>query len=303
MAPFDIEQATIGPAMSLLVIERDGSTFRVVEIKSGGDVQQFLRQAWETTRAEIAAAEKVSYSPDVIIRPEEGRTLVVDEDLREDSEVVELLIDPADRPQVRPDEVDPEALYLYAVVSKTKAGRLAMVKKLSPAKRAREGKRWALARNELRLMDDDPWQLHPRFDLVIGDSGAYALSVSAFEQIFAEADRLVADVGSWVNTIAKSLPMDPTQRDVLIQRCKDSSRLRRRLRSIENRGHIKRVTISKVRSHVKAMGLPVSHFVQKGKLVVDSANAGELLQILNEDLFRGGLTDDPFRSEAKEPMP
>jgi hypothetical protein len=107
---------------------------------------------------------------------------------------------------------------------------------------------------------------------------------------------------AWVDSAAKSLPMDATQRAILVERCQESSRLRRRLRSIENRGHISRVTVARLRHHVKAMNIPPGRHVENGRLVIDRSTAEELLQILNEDLFRGGLTDDAFRSEAKEPM-
>jgi hypothetical protein len=301
-APIQLAKAQLGKGMTLVVVERHGSEFTAVEIKTGSDVQSYLADAWERTLIEIKAATKLAYSPEIIVRPEEGRVLEINDDLRKENEVVSLLLDPRDLARRKPTQVDVAALYLYAVVSTTKAGRLAMIKKLSPAKRAREGKAWALAQDELSLMEDDPWQLHPRFDIVVGESGAYAFSVNGFEQIFAEADRLVAKVGNWVDKISKALPMDGTQRDILIERCKESSRLRRRLRSIENRGHIGRVTVGRLRAHLKSMDIPPSRHVRQGKLVIDRTSAEELLQILNEDLFRGGLTDDAFRSEAKEPM-
>jgi hypothetical protein len=302
MSHIDLADANIGDGLSLVVIERVKGAFNPFEVKTGGDVQAFLVDAWEATREELLLAEKVAYSPEVIVRPGEGRVLEITEDLRAESDVVSLLLDSADRPRRKPSQLDSDMLYLYAVVSTTKAGRAAMVKKLSPAKRAREGKAWALAADELRLMDDDPWQLHPRFDLLLAEHGAFALNVNGFEQIFAESERLIAKVDSWVSGIAAALPMDDDQRALLVERCEESSRLRRRLRSIENRGHIKRVTVSRLRQHLKQMGIKVGKHVKDGKLVIDASSAEELLRVLNEDLFRGGLTDDPFRSEAKEPI-
>lgn len=41
---------------------------------------------------------------------------------------------------------------------------------------------------------------------------------------------------------------------------------------------------------------------RQGRQAGDASSAEELLRVLNEDLFRGGLTDDPFRSEAQESM-
>lgn len=299
---FDLDDAHLGQGMSLVVIERLGRTFIDYEVRIAGDVSRYLADAWENTVEEFAAAEQVPYSPEVVIRAGEGRVLVIEEDLTAENDIVAVLLEDVDRPVRAPSEVNAERLYLYAVVSTTMAGRVAAIKKQSPAKRARGGKRWALASAELVLMEDDPWQLHPTFEMLVALDGAYAASVSAFEQLFAEAERLVEKVDDWVEEVAAALPMDADQRNVLVERSRESSRVRRRLRSIVHRGHLQRVGIADVRRHVRAMGLPVAEFVHNGRLVVDRANADQLLQILNEDLFVGGLTGDRFRSEGKEPV-
>ncbi|HVE67018.1 MAG TPA: hypothetical protein VNB64_00410 [Solirubrobacteraceae bacterium] len=195
------------------------------------------------------------------------------------------------------------SLYLYGVVSDAHAGRVAMVTKTNPTRRAGQGKKWALAGDELALMSDDPWQLHPTFDLVVNEDGGFALNTFIFEQLFADAELLRANVDDWVEGIADHhLPMDDAQRNLLAAQCRDSPRLRRRLRSIAYRGHIANVSISEVRKDVREMGLSPSTFIRSGRLVVDDAHIEELLLVLNEDLTRGGLTSEAFRVEREEPM-
>jgi hypothetical protein len=298
---FDLDDAHLGPGMSLIVVERNGRAFRDFEVRIAGDAGAHLAEAWEATVEAFASAEHVPYTPEVVIRAGEGGVLVIDEDLGDENEIVEVLLDDVDRPVRVPQDVNAERLYLYAVLSTTDTGRIAAIKKQSPAKRARAGKRWALAHDELVLMEEDPWQLHPIFDMLVAVDGAYAVSVSAFEQLFAEADRLVEKVDDWVQTVAAALPMDADQQDVLIDRSRESSRVRRRLRSIVHRGHLTRVSVGDVRRHVGGMGLPVAEFVHNDRLVVERANVDQLLQVLNEDLFVGGLTGDRFRSEGKGP--
>lgn len=300
--PFDLKEAKLGPGMSLVVIERDGDELEDAEVKISGDASTYLADSWKRTLAAIDAADPVSYSPEVVFRPEDNQVLVINEDVRDENEAAELLLGDEDRPLKKPADVDADSLYLYALVSTTSAGRLVMIKKTSPARRARQGKRWALAEDELRMLDDDPWQLHPTLDLVVGESGAFALSLTYFEQLFKDAERLSAKVGDWVEEVHAALPMTNSQRKVLVERCRESSRLRRRLRAITNRGHLDRVSIADVRRHAGQMGLDSKKFVKSNKLVVDDVNAGELLQLLNEDLFLGGLTGDRFRSEGKEQM-
>jgi hypothetical protein len=298
--PFSLSDASLGHGMSLVVIEQHGNELADAEIKASGEAWTYLAESWARTLDVIADAEPVDYSPEVVFRREDNQVLVINEDVREENASARLLLDNADRPMKTPAAVNADELYLYALVSTTTAGRLAMIKKTNPARRARQGKRWALAHDELSLLEEDPWQLHPTFDLVIGETGALALSHTYFEQLFKDAERLREKVGDWVDEVHAALPMTDSQKAVLVARCRDSSRLRRRLRAITNRGHLNRVTITEVRTHARRMGLDPKHFVKFGKLVVEHANADELLQLLNEDLFLGGLTGDRFRSGGKE---
>jgi hypothetical protein len=296
--PFSLTRAALGHAMSLIVVDPDGVQS---EVKTGGDAAAFLADTWAWTLETLGQRELVPYTPEVVIRAGEGRALVINDDLRQENEIVDELLADGDRDLATPSDVSGE-LFLYAVVSDTKAGRIAMIKKKNPTKRARAGKALFAAGDELRRLDRDPWELDPLFDLVVGTSGGYALNTHFFEQLFADADRLRAKIGPWVGDIAKQLPMSNASRDLLIASCDESPRLRRRLRAVAHRGHIARVTVADVRRHVKEMDLPTGSFVKNNRLVVDENNVAELLRILNEDLTRGGLTRDPFVIDSKEPM-
>ncbi|MGI8576275.1 MAG: hypothetical protein ACR2MA_13345 [Egibacteraceae bacterium] len=295
---FSLTDAALGRAMSFIVVDPDGVQY---EVKTAGEAARYLADAWSRTLETIGGRELLPYSPEVVIRADEERALVMTDDLREENEIVGELLADDDRPQVKPSQVS-GVLYLYAVVSDTKAGRIAMIKKKNPTKRARAGRVLFAAGDELRELEEDPWELDPLFDLVVGTRGGYALNTHFFEQLFADADRLRAKIGPWVADIAKQLPMSKASRDLLVTSCDASPRLRRRLRAITHRGHIGRVTVTDVHRHVREMGLPPANFVKNQQLVVDEDNLGELLRMLNEDLTRGGLTQDPFRIESKEPM-
>jgi len=253
---------------------------------------------------EIAADDDllVDYTPDLVLRGDDPDVPVVRTDLTEENEIIASLFENADLGQQAPNAVDSEHLYLYAVVSDTEAGRVAMIRKQTPVKQAREGKWWALAKNELRLMEDAPWQLHPVFDLIVTEDGAYVLRYSAFEQLLADSSVLLERVDDWVAGLAAALPVSDGGDLILISRCVESSRLRRRLRAIYDRGHLSRVGVSDVSDHARRMGFDPDEFIKDGELVVDEDNADSLLQLLNEDLFNGGLTGDPFRSDGKAPL-
>ncbi len=296
--PFTLTDAQLGPGMSLVVVDLAWDQF---EIKTAGDAAGFLADSWAGTLAELGERELVPYTPEVVIRAGEGRALVINDDLRDEHEIVEELLGDSDRPQVSPSEVGGE-LYLYAVISDTRAGRVTMIKKKNPTRRARKGKVLFGAGDELRVLEADPWELDPVFDLVVGEDGGFALNTFFFEQLFADAERLRAKIEPWVQAIGRQLPMSMESQDRLVAACHDSPRLRRRLRAIVHRGHIARVSLADIQRHAREMGLKPTEYVRHGKLVVDESNMAELLRILNEDLTRGGLTHDRFVIESKEPM-
>jgi len=255
-----------------------------------------------TAAPERTGYARVDYTPEVVIRTGEERALVIDEDLRDENEVIEMLLEDVDRDKEAPENVSSDDLYLYALLSDTAAGRVAMIKKKNPTRRAREGKKLFLAGDELEGLEEDPWELHPIFDLVVSADGGFALNTTFFEQLFADAERLRAKTGAWVDEVAVHLPMADADREILVAACRDKARLRRRLRSIAHRGHIARITVADIRRHVNEMGLDPRDYVRRGRLVVDEDSVEELLRMLNEDLTRGGLTHDPFRIESKEPL-
>lgn len=302
--PFAASEAEIGEGLSLLVVERPSKKhFTVAELKTASGAQAELERAWANTLDLLRDdARLVAYTPDLVLRGGDSRIAVMSDNLCDESEIVGALLADEDRGLQPPNRIANEHLYLYALLSDTAAGQVTMIKKRTPAKRAREGKWWALAEDELRLIEDDPWQIYPSFDLVVSASGAYVLHLEALDQLLGDSHILTERVADWVNAVAAALPIGAGQDAILVSRCEESSRLRHRLRAIHSRGHLSRVSISQVKAHARRMGLEPREFIRANKLLVTETNADELLKLLNEDLFTGGLTGDPFVSGGKEPF-
>jgi hypothetical protein len=69
---------------------------------------------------------------------------------------------------------------------------------------------------------------------------------------------------------------------------------------ISDRGHLPSVTIERIRAHIRDQGLDEKALIQEGELIVPD-DPSILLKLLNEDLFKGGLTDVAFVSDNKAP--
>jgi hypothetical protein len=141
--------------------------------------------------------------------------------------------------------------------------------------------------------------LDPEFDLIVSKGGVIALDQNAFELLFRETDAVLARIPDWIGGIAEHMPFAGNGAEVLAEKARSNNRLRRRLRAIHERGHLRDVDIEAVRSHIRAVGLDEEQLISGEELVVDEADPMTLLYLLNEDFFTGGLTTTGFRSERK----
>jgi hypothetical protein len=141
-----------------------------------------------------------------------------------------------------------------------------------------------------------------RFDLILRPDSIDVLAPKVFENLFYEMTGVDARVRGWVRNVARYLPMGDGVMNLLATACRARPRLRRRLHAIDERGHLEHVTMQQFRREVRRLGYDATRFIRNGEIVAAEGDYGVLLQILNEDLFRGGLTDEEFAAERKTPV-
>jgi hypothetical protein len=159
----------------------------------------------------------------------------------------------------------------------------------------------ALLGNTLSRIGGPVFGLDDYFDLIVSEDGIVAVSQHHFELLFRETPALQQRIPDWVQAIEDHLPLAADGAQRLAERAATDGRLRRRLRSIVERGHLATVTPERIRAHLRQAGLDPARFLDGDQLRFDDSNAFDLLYLLNEDLFQGGLTDAPFRSNRKSP--
>ncbi len=199
-----------------------------------------------------------------------------------------------------PDEIAERPQLFYAsVIGADPGARLAFVSKSNPARVARSGTFFTAQHEVLTHLKEDVFLFEDRVDLIVSAKTVVVLNQGAFEQWFRDTPALLEKVEEWIGGISAHLPLAGDGADRLAERARTDSRLRRVLYSIQERGHLVKVSVDQVRSHVSAQGLDPARFVKGNELVFDDADPATLLKILNEDLFRGGLTNEPFVADRK----
>ena len=239
----------------------------------------------------------VPYTADAEL--DHSELFVVDDaaDLAELSDLSTLADLAATLPITPPRDLDLR-IQFYAVVVGDDS-RVVLVRRTDP-KIAYRGGRWlAIAGERLTKLEEPAFSFSPGFDFVLGPAWATILNQTSFERLFREIGLIDKHVRTWVAGITDYLPMEAASEAELLRVAHDDSRTWRRLREIRRRGHLSEVDIAEVRKYAKAVGLDPSSVVRDGKLVFDPADRFSFLHLLNEDLYRGPLTDVTFEAQRK----
>lgn len=298
--PIDLAALEIPDNLTLIVGWKHGDGFAGGEVRLTQGVSGHLRSACVRTVERIRERDLREYTPDMQLEDEEA-LVVADTELVADSPLAALVLPMAPLPIVNAQSLPKRALLLYAVKMHIDGVEIAFVRKSNPRTVARPGRMFALLGNTLTRIGGPVFGLDDYFDLIVTEDGIVALSQAQFELLFRETPALQQRIPEWVAAIESHLPLAGDGAQRLAERARSDGRLRRRLRSIAERGHLEDVTVDRVRRHLREAGLAEDHFLDGDQLRYDDANPFELVYLLNEDYFQGGLTDIGFRSDRKSP--
>ena len=297
--PAGFELGTGDRTLTLMVARRSGARVVGGHVNVAADAAAALRGTAEAALLDLDTKVRRAYDPDALL--EDGEYFVIPRGELDDSfGVLELLDRGPAADLLTPDEIAERPQLFYAsVIGADPAGRLAFVSKSNPARVARSGNFFTPQHEVLTHLKDDVFLFEDRVDLIVSGTAVLVVNQGAFEQWFRDTPALRAKVDEWIGGITSHLPLAADGADRLAERARTDSRLRRILYSIQARGHLAHVTVDRVRRHVTAQGLDPSKFVDGNQLVFDDTDPATLLKVLNEDLFRGGLTDEPFVADRK----
>lgn len=230
----------------------------------------------------------------------EGEVFLIgdEETLTDLQPLYEMAADATELPTIPTDELD-QRIALYAVVV-GEVDRIVLLKRSDPRIGYR-GKRTFLAILDERLerLEGPTFAFYTSFDLILAPEWAVVVSQTAFERLFRDAGLVEQHIDEWVAGIDQVLPWAPGSVDALAKVATRDSRIWRRLREINRRGHLVDVTIDQVRDYAGQMNLEIDHLIDNDQLIFDPDERFTTLHLLNEDLFRGPLSDERFEAQRK----
>lgn len=239
----------------------------------------------------------VAYTADAELTSSEVFVLDDADSLHELADLRALARQASTLPNTAPNDLD-LSIQFYAVVVGDDS-RAVFVRRVDPQIKYKTGGFLAVAENQLRRLEAPVFSFSPGFDLVLEDEWVVVLHQLAFERLYREIGLIERHVAEWVRGITDHLPMADASVTALRDVALRDSRTWRRLREIRRRGHLAHVDLGEVRRYAQKMGLDPKAIVQNDQLVFDPSERFSFLHLLNEDLYKGPLTDETFEAQRK----
>ena len=194
----------------------------------------------------------------------------------------------------------PPFLFYAVVIGDDPQSRIAFVRKMSPTRTLDAGKLLFAYGNRLTRVTEPLLAIEDHFDLIVTKEGIAVLNQTVFEALFRDAETLVERYPVWASSFS-TLGLSDLQTKVLVERCQRDSRLASRLRQIYESGHLAagQVTKTQVLKEADRVAGGRARFLKNGELDFGCQDASALLKLLNDDLFVGGLSHQPFEAGSK----
>lgn len=241
----------------------------------------------------------VDYHADAELDRDEVFLLERTEDLDELVDLRSLAQRAATLPHIAPRDLDLSIQFYATVVGE--GPRVVFVRKTDPQIRYRSGGFLAIGQQQLRRLEDPAFNFAPGFDVILSNNWVVVLNQVAFERLFRDIGLVERHVDDWVKGITDHLDMGPKSVADLTAVARRDPRTWRKLREIRQRGHLANVDLSDVRKYARKIGIDPDKVIQGRELVFDPRERFSFLHLLNEDLYRGPLTDEPFEAQRKSP--
>lgn len=290
--------ARLDEAVSVIVGRKAANGgINAAKLALADDAAEAFRDLARDSHEDLGRKRSVAYTVDAEL--DRGEVFVLDEadDLAELADLTKLADLAATLPITPPRDLD-LGIQFYAVVLGDDT-RASFVRRTDPRIAYRGGRWLAVAGQQLTKLEEPAFSFSPGFDFLLGPGWAVIFNQASFERLFRDIGLIDKHVRGWVEGITDHLPMDPASEAELLRVAHEDSRTWRRLREIRRRGHLAGVGMAEVRKYARKVGLDPQSVIRDGKLVFDPGTRFGFLHLLNEDLYRGDLTNVTFEAQRK----
>lgn len=278
------------------------SSARHVQVRRlpvSAEVADELHQPIQASLDFLAKGTPVPYSPDLEL--DENEYAVVPREQLDPASSMLTELEKLSPPEGTEHDLS-RSLLCYALAVGPADSRVVFVRKANP--------RANLARALITVFDNELSRVvHPllSFDLTLIDlvlvcgHGLVALNLKAYERLFRDSPELLARTPAKVAELQALVPMTEATQAALSAVATRNSRVRSRLLAMLSRDYLASVTPKVLKKQLARHGLDPAQYLVDGKLNFTEDQAMVMMQLLNEDLAFGELTDVEFVINKKSP--
>jgi hypothetical protein len=287
-------------SMTLIVgWETSAHHVEVRRLPINGTVARDLLQPITATTSRLATYTPVAYSPDLEL--DDNQYAVVRRDELDPDGSLLAGVETLAPPEAVEDDMR-RAMLFYGLAVGPANGRLIFLRRANP--------RANLARKYVTLFGDELSRVtRPllSFDLelidivLVAGQGLAALNLKAYERLFRDSPELLARTPAKVAELNQIMPLTAGAQAALTDTAGRNSRIRSRLLASLSRGHLQGLSKTKLRAVMRRHGLDPAHHLVGGELDFTADEALAIMQLLNEDLAIGELSDTEFIINKKSP--
>ncbi|HEX5119305.1 MAG TPA: hypothetical protein VFW65_29290 [Pseudonocardiaceae bacterium] len=285
--------------MTLIVAWRKGTALESGSVPLTTSVADELRGICRGTLSTLDQLHERQWHPDALNEADEYLVASF-EQLGSNSETLRV-VQAREFNVLHPATLPAREFLFYALIAGPRSRRVAFIRKYN-IRRGLRRKLVAIFDDTLDKIDAPIFTFDDYIDVVVDQSrGVAILGMSAFQLLFRSSPEILARTPEYVANIADSLPMDADAMSTLIDVAQNNLSVQRRLQAIEMRGHLKTVSMNQIKDEMRKHHIDARKFIVNGKLVFDRADVRDIIKLLNEDLFLGGLTNQDFQVDRKSP--
>ncbi|MDP9025282.1 MAG: DUF4868 domain-containing protein [Candidatus Eremiobacteraeota bacterium] len=198
-------------------------------------------------------------------------------------------------------QADAHPIVFYAIVlGDDEANRVAYVRHMNPMRLTKPGMVLALLGDSLDDVGANVFMMDDRVDLVIRPDDVVIVNKNFFESLFFDLSGEGEALDRIVQATLSVLPIASETISLLLDRTRGRKRMRRKMLEIRESAHLASVTVDDFKRALAEQGYAATDFIApNGTITASEDNVGTLLQILNEDIFKGALTGRPLAATRK----
>jgi hypothetical protein len=188
------------------------------------------------------------------------------------------------------------------------ADRVVYLRDINPMKVAQPGNILLSLGDVLSRLTETVFLMDNKIDIIIRPSEIVVINKGVFDRLFFNLSGSAGELDAAVHAALEAVPISPDTLNMLVERSRLKSRARRKILEIQESGHLQNVTIERFRAAVIAEEYDPNDFIRRDdrggeEIFAEDNNVDTLLEILNEDLFRGDLTRRRLAASKKRELP